>query len=412
MRTLALLLAVAALAPAQEAPAPEPRVAVDPGWQAVERLLRAPDDPAAVEKLEPFFQRVARDEQAARKALGARYGTVRPVTIKVQGKKPAEILAEIVKQGGLEVDTTYSLQRQPGEPLDLAVEDLTPLGALREFCAATKLTPSTSAGRGPIFLHQGGGEIGPGMAFRNFLVTHAVTSRNLVLDFAGPPSKGLLVSFNLLWDPGLDVIDVRDEVEVLEAVDDKGRALGRAPEAYVAAQRRSAEASGRSGWLGLRNPQLLLAAPEPDAAAIARIRGRAVALLSAEASSLVLDKVDEGPQSGENDAFRARADASGDRMGQSSVQVRITPKGMTPAEFLARPLQLKVRIGSLGERSCTARVRVEGGEVVLEGQPAYHPADWQGARPGERNITGVTVTLHTRCLERNAWFELAGLPLK
>src|SRR3990172_3783186 len=114
-------------------------------FDAVERLLQLPEaDRARIEaalekvgKTGGFYATVVREELKTRALLGAKAGTVAPVTIVSERKPALDLVPVLSAKGGLDLAVVSDTdEKVPGEPVDLRMEGVAPMAALRELCVA------------------------------------------------------------------------------------------------------------------------------------------------------------------------------------------------------------------------------------------------------------------------------------
>jgi hypothetical protein len=190
-------------------------------------------------------------------------------------------------------------------------------------------------------------------------------------------------------------------VELIEAVDDQGRALEPLPEEPAPPMKEPVvENDAAESWQTLR-----MKLPAKDAQKIARLRGAFAVRVPVESATYALGV--DGKAS--DDALEITVEAGQKaRRGSPSFVARVKPKSLE--EFLKQPIDFRAKLKDGGERLCTASGKVSGGAVDYTlTVPQSYRDQVEGRTP---EVEGITAVVHRKLAERKIRFEFRDIALK
>ncbi|MBI4566254.1 MAG: hypothetical protein HY716_16335 [Planctomycetes bacterium] len=374
---------------------------------SIEEALDALPESAA------FYVRVLRDELEAREKLGARYGRLRRVTVDLERTRPVDALEEIKKVTELNIDPGWFLRQPSEEVLDLQLENVPPLEAVRGLCARIKMYPGQGAGKGVLQLWPGPFDMAGATQYRHFLVFADTSGEHAFVDFSGPARRGVVVTVHAVWDHGIDAVDVRPRATLVEAVDDQGIPVSAAQPEFEAQLDEWIRTSGLSQSRTFRRPMVALGRLSPKATRIARLRGFVTALIPVESSRIHLSKFVEEGVSASDEHFQVEASKSRELWGSPTYAVRLKPKRGDAEELRDMPVQVTATLRRFGVRDCSLADRLDGPALELIASPMLTVADQRGVlRADDTAVEALTVFVHRMCVERRIYFELNDLPVR
>jgi hypothetical protein len=414
IRTLALA-AAALLAPQDDDVAKQiARIsATDPdaSWDAVARLLdsKAPRAAleAAAEKIPAdaaFYKSALLEEAKAREGFGEKFGRPARVTLEAKGKTPAAVIADLVAQSKQEVDLAWAPDQGASGEVTVQLADAPFLAALAEICRQGNLRPYLQGDSLVVY----GGKPQGAFAYRNFLAMLDL-SRVWEVSFGSPAKKYLALTVTVLSDRGIQLLR-SSTVELLEAVDDAGKALEILPSDSTDAEKDRVEAEAwitNAVWAGGGSMPGRVTPPGKDAAKLVRVRGFVTVELPAETKTIALEAGKEvKPDDGLIERVTAKP-AAGDQGMQWTVTMK--PKA-APREFEKTPIQFRLKTKDGTERPCWASGKIAGDAVEYGVNAQATPAEMRtGQMPqGE----ALLLVVHRKVATRRIPFEFRDVALK
>jgi hypothetical protein len=366
------------------------------------RVERGDGDESGIS--DAFYREVLRSELEAKSRLGERFG--REKRIRVKGGRPASAYLEDLEAAGLAVRARYVEAFESEDAIELALEGVTPLEALRALCLKTG-AEAHAEGPGRAGLSSGALGEGEALAYRNFLVAAGARRRAEVADFGGPPKRGIEVALTLIWDRGVELATLSAPV-VLEATDENGKALALAEPGFLEAL---GEQYRTRSELELGDPWPAGVGLAPTASKkIARLRGYVVAGIPVEASEFRFEKPGAGgPVVREDGQFEARLEGLScfeTRVGgaaDAELGLRIRPKSGGPERMRGLP----VTAAGLWERGDGPGLRFWGWGRVEKGEAAYRGL----AVTRRAELSALVVRVVRKVEPRRLYFDLRDIEL-
>jgi hypothetical protein len=379
-------------------------------FDAISRLvdLAAKEEVAAAAAKLPdalaFYRTALQEELKARERMKEKFGEVTRVSIDAKEKTLASVIEELAEKTKEKLDAHWVLQSRGSQPVTVKVDDVTALEAIRVVCAEARLRASPQWGLIQLF---DGGVAGGGPCFhyRNFQLSAWSVQKTRDVEFGGEKTRTLNVQLQSMLDRTLLIAGI-EKADVLECVDDKGRAIPPVDEPKttpVAAATDSAVVANLLQWSWA--PTIRLQWPADDAEKIARLRG-SVTLLAVDATASVLLK--EKGAKAEDPLFTASLEGVRAERNRVEAVVRITPKSM--AEFRKQTIAFRVKIKDGDQRYCFGSGRISEGSVDYSVSPRLTGEESSGRKVLE--VESVEVILVKSTMGRKLFYEFRDVPLK
>ncbi len=377
-------------------------------FDAISRLidLAATSKPAveaaAAKVSDSFYRTVLEEELKARERLGAKFGTVTRISIDVKDKTLASVLQELTEKSKEKLDAYWVMQSRGSQGVTVKINDAPVLEAVRAICAEAHLRATLQYGL--IQIYEGGGVgNGPACQYRNFLISAWSLQKTREIELGGPANKILYMQLQALWDRAIMVARA-EKSEIIECVDNKGRAIPVAPEeAKPPSTADPAVISNGLSWGWA--PSVRLQWPAEDAEKIARLRGAFTILVPDATASVVLK---EKGAKATDDAFEATLEGMRSERNRAEAVVRIKPASLD--EFRKMTVGFRVKVKDGDERWCYATGRVTDGVVEYTVSPRLTGEESSGRKVIE--IESVEVMVIKTTLPRRIFYEFRDVPLK
>ncbi len=378
----------------------DPKAAFD----AISRLSELPREkvaPAAA-KAPSFYRNALLAELAARAALGEAVGPAARVTVKAADVPLAKVLEDLTGQGGVKLGYVQMDDELPeGPKVNLTLENVLLFDALAQLCAATQSRPYMAVDSIQL-IREGTGPLGH-FAYRGFMLSAYDMNSTWKVQFGGETSGTVGLTLHLAWDPRQKLVGT-GPIEIVEAADDRGRAMAAAPPPLGDSDAMQDPDALSNLWQGGDGqPLVYLRWPDRDSRSISLLRGTLALRYPAETSTFEFGANPKEGDARKDGGFEATV-AAAPGAGQPLLKVRLKPLSGTLAEFRATPVELWVRYKGVPEPQNYAAGRVEDGAPVYS-VGVYMGED--GRTPSE--IEGIVVKVHRRTHERKLHFELRDL---
>lgn len=248
-------------------------------------LLETP--PRASAEVEVRLERIRLALQRQEVAQAARASRV---TLRADELPLSEVLSALSRQSGNTLrDFRAEFGQQAHDPkLTLHLEEVPFWRALDEVLDQAQLTVYPYAGKNELTLINRGEEARPRLAAAAYAGPFRVAPRSVVAtrDLTRQGDAVLQLGLEIAWEPRLQPVIVKQPLENLEAVDDRGEALAVAtPEAVL-------ESQVQSG-LCIAGLQMQWSAPPRTAKTIARLRGEMQVVLPGPPHSFRFTQLDQ-----------------------------------------------------------------------------------------------------------------------
>lgn len=408
--TAALALVLAVLAQEGEVArqaaritAKDPRASLDAVSRLVDLAATSREAVAsAASKLpdELSFYRTALQEE-----LKAREGAPRlkRASFDAADRAPNAILNEIAAKFGETIDLN-NLNRGgaaavPGPAtITLKMENVSYMEALEAVCRQAKVGITLNGMQ--VFINPFQEHLGAS-AYRNYIVLLPFVTRSRRIEFGAGETRSLRLTMQLLWDSEGGVVRV-GRAQVVEAVDEKGKAVEALPEEPAPPE--PARKEGDPVWnYASRWNQGEIALKIPEAGKIARLRGFYEVEGSREASAFEFADLtkDEKKADDHYEVETLRKGAGGNAL----IELRVKPKGPIEA-FLKMPLEVRAWVADGRETP----LYVQGS--LKDGRVEYHFPQMSHYLGNAVAIKTVKVRVHRSLVPRRIPFEFADLPVQ
>lgn len=206
------------------------------------------------------------------------------VTLKLSNVTPKEAFEQLGKQCKYDFPTfppTLWEQERNWNPVSVDFDNVPFWTALKELCGKSGVFPQPYGNNNRMTLHRGGGMnywSGPTQVSGPFLVCANRIQRTNSVDLAAPDNiqKEFYVQFTILAEPKVRVIQSDNQIDIKEAVDDRGNSLLSTDRSYY----------GMGGQAWMWNMSARLNYPDNAGKKIARLRGEVKFVLQVQAESL------------------------------------------------------------------------------------------------------------------------------
>ncbi len=377
--------------PAARAAEPGPRTSFREVARIVD-LTRAEAEKAAA-GLPAFYRDAVLDDLKARERLGDRFGRDARISIDAKADSVDRVINALKRGSGIPINAEEPQDVQAAR-ITLKLDDVPLMEALAAVCREAKLTPFMANDSIACVYDSLG--FAATSAYRDFLVVLQPIERAWETDFGGSSRGRFGVQLVLIRRPETPIVGIGG-VELVEAADDKGRALERTKPPWEAEPEATTVWNAGEGHL----PRLFLTWPGRDASKIARLRGSVAVRFALETSRFEFAAPKEGEQRADDHYELTVTGAGG-----TGFAVRVKPKGGIE-ELKKAPVELRVRMKGLDEAITYASVHPEEAAIIYL---VPVPVDDEGHAAGV--VESAEVLIHRTTVERKIRFEFVDVPLK
>ena len=367
---------------------------------------------AAAAKLPEFYREALLSEFRSRDLLKENYGRVHRVSIRAEDADPADLLETMARKTGLDLSPGYAFRRPDRAKLSMAVEDVSPMEALAEFCALAKVQPQYW-GYGPIVLEQLSWFCEPFGAGHFAVLGKMVTVRERV-DFSAPPERTARLEFDLVWHPSTRIATASKDVRLVEALTDTGIKLEKSTRKLVTAIRESDRWRGYVNRNLNRELELYLKLPDARPSKLSRLRFVVSAMVAGrERTYSVRDEKDVAKTKAGDDEFEiTMSEPKSVEPDSRKFECFVKPLKMKPADLMLLPLRCEARYPKGGEGRTSMVPRLQGDGVVYD--VYWYPLGYldPAGRMAGQDPDNVKVTIPLDLIERPVYVEMRDVPIR
>lgn len=351
-----------------------------------------------------FYRTVLQEELRVRERLAGTYPKLKRASIEARDQTGLAVINEMATKFGEKLDVNnfgrgaVAPAAPAGPALTFKLDDVSYMEALEAVCRQGKLGLYSNGSQLMLNPFQENVALS---AFRNFLVLVPTATRSRRIEFGAGETRSLRFSLNLFWDSDTSVARIV-KVQVVEALDGKGKAIPPLPEEPMGPETPRKEGDPVLNIVNRFN-QFEIALTMTDADKISRLRGFYETLVPTGTSAFDLTDLEKEPKlSDDHYEVQAVRKVEG---GAAQILLRVRPKGSMD-ELIKAPVELQ------GVFDGGAEVSLFTSGRVTEGRLEYPVVESNRQLGQPQVIKGLKLRIARSLVERRIPFEFCDIALK